>query len=154
MSKITPTNKIPRIQQSVRLNNGLLPQVRPVSNGSLTMKIGTRHAMNSPSGKRVKDKMLPHQFGQAPSGPEICSHWTRGQVASGVAFACQDIQNGFNAACRQAILDAQFEIWPEATQTMNNLYGHDSAVVYAYHNESGLLTYTIFWSQNGVKQGR
>ena len=150
---LTPLNKIPADQNSDLVAAGEQPQLRPINSGSMPMAHLGSNMLKSSHGKAATKKVKPIQKGFEANGCNKTIHAMRGAYNQGKAILSLDGINAFNAAKRQAVLDAAKILWPEATPFLEKFYNLPIPVLYLYYDKEGVFWIDVQHSWEGVKQG-
>ena len=130
-----------------------LCRLRPVNSGLGILKTCLREALSQPAAQRALAELLPIQMGGIPSGPQTKIYMARLLYDEGYFASLQDAINVFNAIHRQAVLDAQNELWPEATLLVGRVYGPKAPCLYVYNDEDVHLHVDCMLSQEGSRMG-
>jgi hypothetical protein len=147
---LTPLNKIPAAQNSDLVAAGEQPQLRPINSGSMPMANLGSNMLKSSHGKAATKKVKPIQKGFEANGCDKTIHAMRGAYNQGKAILSLDGINAFNAARRQAVLDAAKILWPEATPFLEKFYNLPIPVLYLYCDKEGVFWIDVQHSEEGV----
>ena len=151
---LTGLNKIPEVEEQLLEDAGLDRKLRPVNSGACLLKAPMRCVLADKSSVRVGEEIKPWQLGYGTAlGPQVKIAIARALYAAGYFISLQDAINAFNALCRQAMLDAVDEIWPEATRIFNKIYGVAAPVFYVHEGSDGTTQIRVTRSEQGARMG-
>ena len=151
---ITPLNKILPQMNAALIAAGERPKLRPVNNGANITKATIGLATRSESATRVKLELQPLQKGLGLSGgPEATALTAQALHELGWIICKEDCKNGFNAVCRQAVLTAIEDMWPEATTIFNNFYGITAPIIMTYTGDDASNRIRMIRSKEGTRMG-
>ena len=133
MGNLNMITKVDPAENEEALFRGETPKYRPVNAGSLLLKQALKDATKTASGKWAKTHVAPIQLGLGvKAGPERLAWLAHSAYQQGKINDTDDVVNAFNNLKRQAVLDAAFAQWPEATQLFNMYYGKPSIAIFFF----------------------
>ena len=150
-SALTALNKIEPELQEERLANGLDPELRTLSTGSIFLKASLRLALASDSGRKSVARLHPIQCQNTKYGIQKLATGVRAAHENGNLTGTTDIRGAFYNTSRQKVLDTLQTEWPEAVSLVSSIYGEKTPQLYRFYNCDGELQVSIIYSANCLR---
>ena len=149
---LTPLNKISAEENADLLAQNKDPKLRPVNNGTTTMKHLGTSALRSNSGKKAS-KRLYNQYSGRSHGMETVGHSSQAAYHSGKIIHKEDQGSAFNRISRNAVLEGARNHWPSGAPLFEKYYNLKSPIFYFYTDDMGRRGLCMLFSKEGTRQG-